>query len=55
MRLFAVSMVRNEADVLEAWIRYHLQMFDGIVIADHGSYRWDIDDPEWAHRGRAAR
>lgn len=37
MSLFGISMVRNEADVLETWTRYHLQLLDGLIVADHRS------------------
>ena len=37
MRLFGVAMVRNEADVIEAFVRHNLGVLDGLAIADHGS------------------
>jgi glycosyl transferase family 2 len=37
MRLFAATMVRNEADVVEAFVRHNLRFLDGIVIIDHAS------------------
>jgi hypothetical protein len=37
MRLFAVAMVRNEADVIEAYVRHTLTVLDGLVVIDHGS------------------
>ncbi len=37
MRLFGVAMVRNEADVIEAFVRHNLTMLDGLVVIDHGS------------------
>src|SRR5437588_11083699 len=37
MRLFGVAMVRNEADVIEAFVRHNLRVLDGLAIADHGS------------------
>ena len=37
MRLFAAAMVRNEADVVEAFVRHNLSLLDGMVIIDHGS------------------
>jgi hypothetical protein len=37
MRLFGVTMVRNEADVIEAFVRHNLTVLDGLVIVDHGS------------------
>ncbi|HEX8009618.1 MAG TPA: glycosyltransferase family 2 protein [Casimicrobiaceae bacterium] len=37
MRLFGVAMVRDEADVIEAFVRHNLGVLDGLAIADHGS------------------
>lgn len=36
-RLAAVSMVRNEEDVIEGFVRHHLRIFDAMYIADHCS------------------
>src|ERR1700681_2600267 len=38
MRLFGVAMVRNEADVIEAFVRHNLSVLDGLAIVDHGSF-----------------
>src|SRR4029450_6867217 len=37
MRLFGVTMVRNEADIIEASVRHNLSVLDGLVVIDHGS------------------
>jgi glycosyl transferase family 2 len=37
MRLSGVTMVRNEADVIEAFVRHNLRVLDGLAIVDHGS------------------
>ncbi len=37
MRLFGVAMVRNEADVVEAFVRHNLAVLDGLIVVDHGS------------------
>jgi hypothetical protein len=37
MRLFGVAMVRDEADVIEAFVRHNLSLLDGLAIVDHGS------------------
>jgi Glycosyl transferase family 2 len=37
MRLFGVSMVRNEADIIEASIRHNLTVLDGLEVVDHRS------------------
>jgi hypothetical protein len=38
MRLFGVAMVRNEADIIEAFVRHNLSRLDGLAIVDHGSF-----------------
>lgn len=37
MRLFAISMVRNEGDVIEAFVRHTLDVVDGMLVVDHAS------------------
>lgn len=37
MKLWGVSMVRNEADIIEAFVRHNLTILDGLVVVDHGS------------------
>jgi len=37
MRLSGITMLRNEADVAEAFVRHNLSILDGIVAIDHGS------------------
>ena len=37
MRLFGISMLRNEADIVEAFVRHNLNVLDGIVVIDHQS------------------
>ncbi|HKW79831.1 MAG TPA: glycosyltransferase family 2 protein [Casimicrobiaceae bacterium] len=37
MRLFGVAMVRNEADVIEAFVRHNLTVLDGLALIDHDS------------------
>ena len=37
MRVFAATMVRNEADIVEAFVRHNLSFLDGLVIIDHAS------------------
>jgi glycosyl transferase family 2 len=38
MRLTGVAMVRNEVDVIEAFVRHNLTVLDGLSIVDHGSF-----------------
>ena len=36
-RIFAISMVKNEADIIESFVRYNLNIVDGMIILDNGS------------------
>jgi hypothetical protein len=36
-RVWSVSMVRNEVDIVEAFVRHNLTVVDGMAIIDHGS------------------
>jgi len=36
-RIFSISMIKNEADIIETFIRYHIDFLDGMVILDNGS------------------
>lgn len=38
MKLWGVSMVRNEADIIEAFVRHNLSRIDGLLVVDHGSH-----------------
>lgn len=37
MKLVGVTMVRNEADIVEVFVRHNLTILDGLVVVDHGS------------------
>lgn len=37
MKLVGVSMVRNESDIVETFVRHNLTVLDGLVVVDHGS------------------
>jgi len=37
MKLWAVAMVRNEADIVEAFVRHNLAFLDGLAVLDHRS------------------
>src|SRR5688572_1537748 len=37
MRLIGVAMVRNEADIVEAFVRHNLRLLDHLVVVDHSS------------------
>lgn len=44
MILWGVSMVRNEADIVEAFVRHNLSIFfDGLLVIDHGSADTTLD------------
>lgn len=36
-QIFSVSMVKNEMDIIESFIRYNMNIFDGMIILDNGS------------------
>jgi hypothetical protein len=36
--LFGAAMVRNEADIIEAFVRHNVRVLDGLAIVDHGSF-----------------
>lgn len=36
-KIFSISMVKNEADVIESFVRYNLSILDGMVILNHFS------------------
>ena len=36
-KVWSVSMVRNEADIVEAFVRHNAAVLDGMAIIDHGS------------------
>ena len=36
-KVYGVSMIKNEADIIESYLRYHLNLFDGLVLLDNGS------------------
>lgn len=37
MRIVGVSMVRNEADLIESFVRHHAALLDRLLVVDHGS------------------
>lgn len=37
MKIVSVTMVRNEADIIESFVRYHYNLLDEMVILDNGS------------------
>jgi hypothetical protein len=37
MKLLGAAMLRNEADVVESFVRHNLSLLDGLVVVDHGS------------------
>ena len=43
MILWGVAMVRNEADIVEAFVRHNLSILDGLLVIDHGSADTTLD------------
>ena len=37
IQIFSISMVKNEMDVIESFVRYNLNILDGMIILDNGS------------------
>jgi glycosyltransferase involved in cell wall biosynthesis len=35
--IFSISMVKNEEDIIESFVRYHMCILDGMIILDNGS------------------
>lgn len=36
-KIFSISMVKNEIDIIESFVRYNVNCFDGMIILDNGS------------------
>lgn len=36
-KIFSISMVKNEIDIIESFVRYNINIFDGMIILDNGS------------------
>ncbi len=36
-KIFSVSMVKNEMDIIESFVRYNLNILDGMIILDNAS------------------
>lgn len=36
-KIFAIGMVKNEVDIIESFVRYNINIFDGMIILDNGS------------------
>jgi glycosyltransferase involved in cell wall biosynthesis len=36
-QIFSISMVKNEMDIIESFVRYNINIFDGMIILDNGS------------------
>lgn len=43
MILWGAAMVRNEADIVEAFVRHNLSILDGLLVIDHGSADSTLD------------
>ena len=38
MKIYSLSVVKNEAAIIESFVRYNHNIFDGMLIVDHNSY-----------------
>ncbi|MGF7118942.1 glycosyltransferase family 2 protein [Methanobacterium oryzae] len=36
-KIFSISMVKNEMDIIESFVRYNINIFDGMIILDNAS------------------
>jgi len=36
-KIFSISMVKNEMDIIESFVRYNINILDGMIILDNGS------------------
>ncbi len=43
MKLIVISTIRNESDILEIFVRYHLQIVDHMIIVNHRSVDSSLD------------
>jgi Glycosyl transferase family 2 len=43
MKIWGVSMVRNEADIVETFVRHNLAVLDGLIVVDHASADGTLD------------
>ena len=34
-KIFSISMVKNEMDIIESFVRYNANIFDGMIILDN--------------------
>lgn len=37
MKIVSITAVKNESDIIESFIRYHLNIFDFMILLDNGS------------------
>jgi hypothetical protein len=37
MRVVGITMVKNEADIIEAFVRHNLRFLDALVVVEHAS------------------
>ena len=36
-KIFSITMVKNESDIIESFVRYNINIFNGMIILDNGS------------------
>ena len=37
MKIVSITTIKNEADIIESFVRYHQNIFDLMIILDNGS------------------
>jgi hypothetical protein len=37
-RIISISMIKNEVDIIELFIRYNLKFLDAMIVLENGSY-----------------
>ena len=55
MRRLGTAIVRNEADIVEAFVRHNVALLDGIALVDHGSIDATPDIAERLVRASGAK
>ena len=43
MKITSITMVKNEMDIIESFIRYNINIVDEMIILDNGSTDYTLD------------
>ena len=43
MKIVSITMVKNEMDIIESFIRYNINIVDEMIILDNGSTDYTLD------------